>query len=88
MKFSGKAGNGPVNKWLNFGSDTDHRLDTEIVFRIRHYWEIQTVINGHKSAAHADSPDDGTDKTCLGRGMHCPNASGSFLFIVLCCDGL
>ena len=23
MKFSGKVGNGPVNKWLNFGGDPD-----------------------------------------------------------------
>ena len=23
MKFSGKVGNRPVNKWLNFGGDTD-----------------------------------------------------------------
>jgi len=53
MKFSGKVGNGPmnkrliVNKQLNFGGDPDHRLDTGIVFRIRHYWEIRKVVNGH-----------------------------------------
>jgi len=51
MKFSGKVGNGPLNKRLNFSGDPDHRLDTEIVFRIRHYWEILKVVNGHKSAA-------------------------------------
>jgi len=28
--------NGPVNKWLNFGGDMDHNLDTGIVFRICH----------------------------------------------------
>jgi len=28
MKFSGKFGSGPVNRWLNFGGDPDHRLDT------------------------------------------------------------
>jgi len=49
MKFSGK-------KLLNFGGDLDHRLDTGIVFRIRHYWEIWKVVNGHKSAAHTDLP--------------------------------
>ena len=43
----------------------DHCLDTGIVFRIRDYWEIQKVVNGHKSAAHTDSPDGGTGKTCL-----------------------
>jgi len=34
MKFAGKVGNGPVNKWLNFDGDPDHRLDAGIVFRI------------------------------------------------------
>jgi len=42
-----KVGNGPANKWLNFGDDPDHRLDKGIVFRIRHYWEIWKVVNGH-----------------------------------------
>ena len=45
MKFSGKVGNGPVNKRLNFGDDPDHRLDTGIVFRIRRYWEIRKVVS-------------------------------------------
>jgi len=75
MKFSRKVGNGPLNTRLNFGDDPDHRLDIGIVFRIRHYWEIRKVVNEHKSAAHTDSPDDGTNKTCLGGGMHCANAS-------------
>jgi len=75
MKFSGKVGNGPVNKRLNFGGDPDHRLNTRIVFWIRDYWEIRKVINGHKPAAHSDSPDGGTSKTCLGGGKHCPSAS-------------
>ena len=60
MKFSGKVGNGPVNKWLNFGDD--HRLDTGIVFWILRYWEIRKVVNGRKCAAHTDSPDGGTGK--------------------------
>ena len=33
------------------------------------------MVNGHKSAAHTDSPDGGTGKTCLGGGVHCPTAS-------------
>ena len=41
MIFSGKVGNMPTNKCLNFGGDPHHRLDTGIVFRIRHYWEIR-----------------------------------------------
>jgi len=81
MKFSGKVGNGSMNKWLNFGGDLDHHLDTGIVFWIHHYWEIQkVVINGHKSAADTDSPDGGTGKTCLGRGVHCPDASSLYWY--------
>jgi len=78
MKFSEKVGNGPMNQKLNFGGDTDHRPDTGIVFRIRHYWEIRKVVNGHKSAVHTDPPDGGICKTCLGRGMYCPNASSCY----------
>ena len=81
MKFSEQVGNGPMNKRLNFGGDPDHRLDTRVVFRIRHYWKIRkVVINGHKSAAHTDSPDGGTGKTCVGGGMHCLSASNYYLF--------
>jgi len=47
MKFSEEVGNGPINKRLNFGGDPDHRLDTGIVFRVRHYWERRKVVNGH-----------------------------------------
>ena len=64
-----------MNKWLDFGGDPDHRLDTGIVFQIRHYWEIRKVVNGHKYAAHTDSPNGGTGKTYLGGGTHCPGAS-------------
>ena len=35
------------------------------------------MANGHKSAAHTDSPDGGTGKTCLGGGMHRPSASSN-----------
>ena len=28
MTFSGKVGNGPVNKWLDFGGDLDPESDT------------------------------------------------------------
>ena len=31
--------------WKNFGGDPDHRLDTGIVFRICHYWEIRKVVS-------------------------------------------
>ena len=50
MKFSGKVGKGPVIKWLNFGGDPDHRLDTGIVFRIRHYREIRKVVSTYCAA--------------------------------------
>jgi len=33
------------------GDDPNHLLDEGFGFRIRHYWEIRKVINGHKSAA-------------------------------------
>jgi len=61
-------------KWLNFGGYPDHRLDTWIVFRVCHYWEIRKVVNEYKSAAHADSQHGGTGKTCLDGGLHCPSA--------------
>ena len=35
------------------------------------------MVNRHKSAAHTDSPDGGTGKTCLSGGMHCPCACSS-----------
>jgi len=65
---------------FNNNNNNNHRLDTGIVFRIRHYWEIWKMVNGHKSAAHTDSPDDGTGKMCLGRGAHCPSASSYCTF--------
>jgi len=75
MKFSGKFGNGPMNKSLNFGGDPDRHLDAGIVFQIHHYWEIWKVVNGHSFILiHTDLPDGGTGKTCLGRGIHCPTA--------------
>jgi len=81
MKFLERVGNGAVNKGLNFGGDPDHRLDTWIVFRIRHYWEIRKVVDEHKYAAHTDSPDGGTGKACLGGGMNCASASSFFSFL-------
>jgi len=68
-----QVGNGPMNEWLNFGCDLDHCLDAGIVFRICHYWEIRKVVNGHKSAARADSLDGGTGTRCLGGRTHCPD---------------
>ena len=46
MQFSGKVGNEPMNKWLNFVGDSDHGLDTGIVFRIRHIGRYG-MVNGH-----------------------------------------
>jgi len=68
MKFSGNVGNGR----LTFGDDSDHGLDTGTHLS---HWEIRKVVNGHKSAAHTDSPDGGTGKTSHGGGMHCASAS-------------
>ena len=41
------------------------------------------VINGHKIAAHTDSLDGGTGKTCLGAGMHCPSAYSLFICLFI-----
>ena len=38
---------GAIEQMLSFDGDRSHRLDTGIVFRIRHYWEIWEVVNGH-----------------------------------------
>ena len=86
MKFSEEVGNGPVNKRLYFGGDPGHRLDTGIVFRIHHCWEIRKLLT--ESFVRTDSPDGvsgygDTGKMCLGRGMHCPSASS---FLCVCLD--
>jgi len=70
----------PMNKWLNFGGDPDHRLDTGTAFWIRDSSLLGDMEcgNGHKSAAHTDG---GTGKTCLGGCMHCPRATSYCLFL-------
>jgi len=57
MKFSEKVGNGPTNKCVNFGGDPDHRLDTGIVFRTSHCWEIQKLVVSTDRAAQRCSLD-------------------------------
>jgi len=49
MKFSAKIDNGPLKKRLNFGGGPDHRLNTGIVFWIRHHRDIRKAANGYKS---------------------------------------
>jgi len=66
---------------LNF--DPDHCLDTWIVFWIRDCWDMQKVVNGHKSGAHTDSPDGGTGMMCLGGGVHYPSASSSCIIVCI-----
>jgi len=61
-------------QWTSEQMITNNRLDTGIIFQIRHHWEIRKVVSGHSFILH-DSPDGGTGKMCLGRGMYCPNAS-------------
>ena len=56
--FQGRVVNCPMNKWLNFGGSPDHRLNTGIVFRICHCWEIRKMLSTdcasrHYSAWHA-----------------------------------
>jgi len=36
-----------IEEIVKFCGDPDHRLDARIVFRIRPYWEIRKVVNGH-----------------------------------------
>jgi len=45
MKFLESVGSEPMNKRLNFGDDQYHRVDTGIVFWIRHCWEIRKVVS-------------------------------------------
>jgi len=68
-----------MNKCLHFGDDPGRRLYTGIDFRIRNYWEIRKVVNGHTHTDHTDLSDGGTAKMCLGGGMHCLSASSSRL---------
>jgi len=72
MKFSGKVGDEPLNKMVKFWRRSGSLSGYGDCFPD---WEIRKVISGHESAAHTDSPDGGTGNTCLGGGMHCPNAS-------------
>jgi len=62
-----------MNKRLDFGGNLDHRLDTEIVFRIRHYWEIRKMVNGHSFIPIRQMAE-------LGGSMHCPSSSSSRSF--------
>ena len=67
---------------IQFGGDPDRRLDTGIVFRIRHYWEIRKVVNGD-SFIHTDSPDGVTGNTFLGGVCIVPVLS-SFILFYMC----
>ena len=70
---------------LNFSGDPDHRLDTGIVFRIRHYWEIWKVVSincaarrcsaRHAYSRHGQSNYDVIKSSALGGCMHCASAS-------------
>jgi len=64
MKFSGNIGNGPVNKRLNFSGDPGHRLDTRIVSRIRHYWEVRKVVSTDFACATLQC------RVCISRHCH------------------
>jgi len=78
MKFPGKVDNGPMNSWLNFGGDRDHRLDTGIVFRIRYHYEIGKAglcCNYDVITSPAqDSNYDVITSLALDGGMHCHSA--------------
>jgi len=81
-----------MNTRLNFGGDPDHRLDTGIVFGIRHYREIRKVVSIDRSArrcsvrhALAGIAIATTTSyfTALGGGMHYPSASSFVAVFVL-----
>jgi len=86
MKFSGKIGNGPMNKWLHFGGDPDHRLD---IYRdcfpdSSLLGDTESGINRLRCATlqcsacysrRRHSNYDLIASLALGGGMHCPSAS-------------
>jgi len=45
MKFSGNVGNGANEQTIKFRWRYGLRLDTGLVFRICHYWEVRKVVN-------------------------------------------
>jgi len=51
MKFSGKVGNGPMNKWLNFHGDQDHPLDIGIVSGFATVGRYEKRCTVHDAAA-------------------------------------
>jgi len=84
MKVAGKVGNEPLNNWLNFGGDSNHRLDTGIVFRFvtigRHgKWYQPTVCATLESRACSSRYHHRNyhvlTSPALGGDMHYPSAS-------------
>ena len=71
MKFSGSW------QWTNeqnFGGDPDHRLDTGIVFRIRHQWYQPTALRNAAVLGkhhHSNYMYDVITSPAIGGGMHC-----------------
>ena len=76
MKFSGKVGNGPMNKFLNFGGNPNQKSGYISGYGIRNPETDPTTDQG-------PDPYRDTGKTCLGGGMHCPGASGSFIYFLM-----
>jgi len=73
IKFSGTVGSVPLDKWLHFGGDPNHCLDTGIVFRICHYQEIRKVVNGHSFILIRQMA--ALVRRALAEGTHCRSAS-------------
>jgi len=78
MKCSEKVGKEPLKKWLNFYGDPIHRLDTGMVFRVRHYWGS---IGRYWFARWEHWWD------VRGGGLHSPSASSFIIgtFRWICC---
>jgi len=97
MKFSGNVGNGPMDKWSNFGGNPDHRLDcfldssplgdTESGINRLCCATLQcTACTSRHCYSNYDVimslPDDRQlRQTNLGGGMHCPSGSSSYLIL-------
>ena len=74
MKFSGKVGNRPTNKWLNFGGDPNHRLG---LFSDR----LHTVSYDHirLPLMNSVSIESARPRTCTGRPLSKQTISASLL---------
>jgi len=53
MRFSGKVGNGPMNKRLNFGDDPDHGSESGYRYPDRERDTSKTCLGGNMNCLSA-----------------------------------